>query len=65
MTLLVSIAAASARLQIITQDDIANMSAERTAFKLWAGDMTQNYPIPEGKLTLRMENASENSEWLV
>ena len=65
MTSLVSIVAASARLQIITPDDIANMSAERTAFKLWAGDMTGDYPIPAGSLTLRMENASAGSDWSV
>ena len=65
MTSLVSIAAAAASLQIITPDDIVKMSTEGTAFKLQAGDMTQNYPIPADVLTLQMEAATDGSDWLV
>merc|ERR1719350_2470330 len=65
MTSLVSIAAAAASMQIITPDDIATMSAEGTGFQLWAGDMTQNYPIPADQLTLQMEATQDSSNWSV
>ena len=65
MTSLVSIAAAAASIQYITPDGIAAMSAARTPFYLYAGDLTQEYPIPAELLTLQMEAAMDGTEWSV
>ena len=68
MTSLVSIAAAATSMQIITPVDIVKMSAEGTAFQLWAGEMSDDpytFSTPASLLTLQMEVAMDSSDWTV
>ena len=68
MTSLVSIAAAATSMQIITPVDIVKMSAEGTAFQLWAGNISDDpytFSTPASLLTLQMEVAMDSSYWSV